>query len=186
MTFIAPTTGQFNNPVRIDTMRTVLLALAMLFTGASSTVFFEDRFDANMDKWTVSNWKAGDMGTWTYTSGEWFGDEATAKGIATTDDLKHHAISAKLDKPASTTGSKPLVVQFTVKHEKYDYSFCGGGYVKLLSFILHLVLQEILARRSGTAVSTSSPARVRSPWSCSGSIPPRSWSPSAAGVSPLE
>ena len=133
MTFIAPTTGQFNNPVRIDTMRTVLLALAMLFTGASSTVFFEDRFDANMDKWTVSNWKAGDMGTWTYTSGEWFGDEATAKGIATTDDAMHHAISAKLDKPASTMGSKPLVVQFTVKHEKKDYSFCGGGYVKLLS-----------------------------------------------------
>merc|ERR1711991_730091 len=84
------------------------------------------------DKWTVSDWKTGDMGTWTYTAGEWFGDEATAKGIATTDDVKHHAISAKLDSPASTTGSKPLVVQFTVKHEKKDYSFCGGGYIKLL------------------------------------------------------
>ena len=114
-------------------MRTIAVALAMLFTGASSTVFFEDRFDENMDKWTVSEWKTGDMGTWTYTAGEWFGDEATAKGIATTDDVKHHAISAKLDSPASTTGSKPLVVQFTAKHEKKDYSFCGGGYIKLLS-----------------------------------------------------
>lgn len=33
----------------------------------------------------------------------------------------------------SSQGDKPLVVQFTVKHEKKDYSFCGGGYIKLLS-----------------------------------------------------
>jgi len=52
--------------------------------------------------------------------------------MITTDDVKHHAISAKLDTPASTTSGKPLVVQFSVKHEKKDYSFCGGGYVKLL------------------------------------------------------
>jgi hypothetical protein len=43
------------------------------------------------------------MGEWKHTAGDWFGDEAEAKGIATTSDLKHHAISAKLDSPASTT-----------------------------------------------------------------------------------
>jgi len=49
--------------------------------------------------------------------------------------VKHHAISAKLDTAASTTSGKPLVVQFTAKHEKKDYSFCGGGYIKLLGSI---------------------------------------------------
>jgi len=72
------------------------------------------------------------MGTWTHTSGAWYSNEAESKGIATTSEFKHHAISAKMDSAASTIG-KPLVVQFSVKHEKKDYSFCGGGYVKLLS-----------------------------------------------------
>merc|ERR1712164_193867 len=42
-----------------------------------------------------------------------------------------HSISAPLDKKASTTDGT-LVVQFTVKHEKKDYAFCGGDYIKLL------------------------------------------------------
>merc|ERR1719446_176548 len=32
---------------------------------------------------------------------------------------------------ASNKG-KPLVVQFSVKHEEHQYAFCGGGYLKLL------------------------------------------------------
>mmetsp|Transcript_32514 Transcript_32514/g.64879 ORF Transcript_32514/g.64879 Transcript_32514/m.64879 type:complete len:398 (+) Transcript_32514:65-1258(+) len=116
-------------------MRSVILALAALATMASATVFFEDKFETGMDAWTLSNWKEGDMGEWKHTAGEWFGNEAEAKGIATTSDVKHHAISAKLTSPASTTSAKPLVVQFTVKHEKKDYSFCGGGYIKLLPTI---------------------------------------------------
>ena len=47
------------------------------------------------------------------------------------EDMKFHSISAPLDKKASTTDGT-LVVQFTVKHEKKDYAFCGGGYIKLL------------------------------------------------------
>ena len=45
--------------------------------------------------------------------------------------MKNHAISAALEKPFSNRG-KGLVVQFSVKHEKREYSFCGGGYIKLL------------------------------------------------------
>jgi len=114
-------------------MRSAVLALALLASSVSATVFFEERFgDAAWEKrWTLSDWKTGDMGKWSWTSGDWFSNEAEAKGIATTDDLKHHAISAKMPKAAST-GKKPLVVQFTAKHEKKDYSFCGGGYIKLL------------------------------------------------------
>lgn len=95
--------------------------ITLLASSASSTVFFEDRFAKGFDKWVVSDWKTGDMGKWTHTAGQWFGNEAEAKGIATTDDVKHHAISAKLDSAASTASGKPLVVQFTVKHEKKDY-----------------------------------------------------------------
>jgi len=111
-------------------LSSVIVALALGLSNAN--VFFEDRFDSGMDNWVKSDWKSGDMGTWTHGPGEWFGNEDLAKGIITTDDLKHHAISAKMSSTASTTGDKPLVVQFTVKHEKKDYSFCGGGYIKLL------------------------------------------------------
>merc|ERR1712080_547427 len=45
--------------------------------------------------------------------------------------MKNHAISAKLSKPFSNRG-KDLVIQFSVKHEEHKYSFCGGGYIKLL------------------------------------------------------
>jgi len=112
-------------------MKVAAVALA-LAASAHAKVFFEEKFEKFDTKtWVASEWKSGDMGTWTHTSGDWFTNEAEAKGIATTDDLKHHAISAKMSSAASTT-DKPLVVQFTVKHEKKDYSFCGGGYIKLL------------------------------------------------------
>jgi len=111
----------------------IVVALALAST-ATSTVYFEEKFaDASWEnRWVKSEWKSGEMGEWTYGPGEWFSNEAEAMGIATTDDVKFHAISAKMDSSASTT-EKPLVLLFTVKHEKKDYSFCGGGYIKLLS-----------------------------------------------------
>jgi hypothetical protein len=83
-------------------MRSVIVALALFSSPVLGTVFFEDRFSKGMDNWKLSNWKENDMGTWTHTSGDWFANEEEAKGIATTDDLKHHAISAKMNSPAST------------------------------------------------------------------------------------
>jgi len=108
-----------------------VLALAV---GAHAAVYFEEKFgDASWEsRWVKSQWKdAADMGTWTHTAGQWHANEAEALGIATTDDLKFHAISAKMDSAANSVDA-PLVVQFSVKHEKKDYSFCGGGYIKLL------------------------------------------------------
>jgi calreticulin len=113
-------------------LKAVVLALALFSSSVTSTVYFEDRFSDGMSNWVPSDWKKGDMGKWSHTAGEWFSNEAEAKGIATSDDVKHHAISAKMTSSATTVG-KPLVVQFTVKHEKKDYSFCGGGYIKLLA-----------------------------------------------------
>ncbi|KAG7228923.1 hypothetical protein INR49_008701 [Caranx melampygus] len=50
-------------------------------------------------------------------------------GIQTSQDARFYALSARFE-PFSNEG-KPLVIQFTVKHEqKID---CGGGYVKVFS-----------------------------------------------------
>ena len=68
------------------------------------------------------------MGTWKHTAGEWYGDAAD-KGIQTGEDARFYGLSAKLDKPF-VSGDKPLVIQYTVKHEQnLD---CGGAYIKLL------------------------------------------------------
>jgi calreticulin len=68
------------------------------------------------------------MGTWKHTAGQWYSDEAD-KGIQTSADARFYGISAPLDK-TFTSGDKPLVIQYSVKHEQaLD---CGGAYIKLL------------------------------------------------------
>ena len=82
----------------------------------------------------MSEWKDADStGKWVHPPGEWFVESAKkeAHSMQASEDMKFHSISAPLDKKASTTDGT-LVVQFTVKHEKKDYAFCGGGYIKLL------------------------------------------------------
>merc|ERR550537_2131150 len=102
---------------------------------AAGEILFEETFSGDdwESRWVTSTWKGGNgpAGKWKATSGEWFSNEAEAKGIATTKDFHYHCTSAKLDKPFSSKG-KTLVLQFSVKHEKKDTSFCGGGYIKLL------------------------------------------------------
>jgi calreticulin len=107
----------------------VFAALAL----ASAETYFEETFSTLGDKWVTSEWKGpnGPAGTWTHTSGLWSSNEEEAKGIATTTDFNYHCTSAKLDKPFSSK-DKTLVLQFSVKHEKQEGSFCGGGYIKLL------------------------------------------------------
>jgi len=111
---------------------TGFIALVALAAVASGTVYFEDNFDTNPfeGRWVKSEWKE-DMGAWSWTAGEWFTDGNRDKGIQTDTDMKNHAISAKMDSVASNT-DKDLIVQFSVKNEKKEYSFCGGGYIKLL------------------------------------------------------
>lgn len=71
------------------------------------------------------------MGEWTLSPGEWYGDEAADTGLYTSEAMRFYGIGAKT---ASTFSSrdKDIVLQFSVKHEKREYSFCGGGYIKLL------------------------------------------------------
>ncbi|XLR20692.1 hypothetical protein HN51_067480 [Arachis hypogaea] len=51
------------------------------------------------------------------------------KGIQTSNDAKHFAISAKI--PEFTYKNRTLVLQYSIKFEQ-DIK-CGGGYIKLLS-----------------------------------------------------
>jgi len=68
------------------------------------------------------------MGSWKHTAGDFYGNEDD-KGIKTIGDARFFGLSAKLDKPF-VSGDKPLVMQYTVKHEQ-DLK-CGGAYLKLL------------------------------------------------------
>lgn len=52
---------------------------------------------------------------------------ASPTGLQTSQDARFYATSARFD--SFSNEDKPLVIQFTVKHEqKID---CGGGYVKV-------------------------------------------------------
>lgn len=81
-------------------------------------------------RWTESSkWKPkGEMGAWKQTAGKWYGD-ADDKGIQTSEDARFYGLSAPLEK-TFTSGDKPLVIQYSVKHEQQ--LDCGGAYIKLL------------------------------------------------------
>jgi len=110
-------------------MRTLALALCAV---VGAEVYFEESFDGDWSsRWTPGFPSGKEMGKWDVTPGKWFVDEEVNKGLATTEDMRFHSISAKMDKVASSKG-KDIVLQFSAKYEAHQYAFCGGGYIKLL------------------------------------------------------
>lgn len=109
-------------------MRSWIL-LALLCGCAVAEVFFEERFadDSWETRWISSTHKGSDAGKFVLTAGKFYGDAKENKGIQTSQDAKFYASSAEF-KPFSNK-DKPLVLQFTVKHEQNID--CGGGYAKL-------------------------------------------------------
>jgi calreticulin len=78
----------------------------------------------------VSNNKkdSGEAGTWDLSAGTYFADEEKERGLHTSEDARFYSISTAFDEFSNE--GKPLVVQFSVKHDqKID---CGGGYIKLM------------------------------------------------------
>jgi len=77
-----------------------------------------------------SDWKRsqGQAGTFRHTAGTYSGDPDD-KGIQTTGDAKHFAISAKFSEFSNK--NRTLVVQYSLKIEQ-DIE-CGGAYIKLMS-----------------------------------------------------
>jgi len=110
-------------------MRTI--CLVALFAVASSEVFMNEQFDDDWEsRWVKSEWKdAKEIGEWKHTAGKVAADDAD-KGIQTGEDARFYGLSAKMSKAVSQTEGKPLVVQFSAKHEQNID--CGGGYIKLL------------------------------------------------------
>jgi len=105
----------------------VLLAFALL-GAVLSEVFFEETFsDDYEERWVQSTHKGDEAGKFVLTAGKFYGDAEKDKGIQTSQDAKFYALSSEF-KPFSNK-DKPLVVQFTVKHEQNID--CGGGYAKL-------------------------------------------------------
>jgi calreticulin len=110
----------------------VACAIIALIAGASAKVYFKETFDKDWEsRWVVSDWKKSDgqAGQWKLTASDWYGDAEKDKGIATSEDARFYAISAKMPSVFDNAG-KDLVLQFSLKFpQKID---CGGGYIKLL------------------------------------------------------
>jgi len=111
-------------------MKAFLPILIGLFVSVTAKIYFEERFDdgdAWEQRWVASTHKGEQAGKFVLSHGKFFGDEEKDKGIQTSQDARFYGLSARFE-PMSNK-DKPLVVQFTVKHEQNID--CGGGYVKL-------------------------------------------------------
>ncbi|KAL9234864.1 hypothetical protein vseg_009682 [Gypsophila vaccaria] len=109
----------------------VLVQVCFLISPISSEVIFEERFeDGWKSRWVVSDWKRteGKAGSFKHTAGSWAGDPDD-KGIQTSIDARHSAISAKINEFSNK--NRTLVLQYSIKLEQ-DIE-CGGAYIKLLS-----------------------------------------------------
>jgi len=91
-------------------------------------VYFQEKFDDDSwsSSWITSEHDGKTFGKFEQTAGKFYGDE-NDKGIKTTQDAHFYALSTKF--PEFTNEKKPLVLQFSVKHEQNID--CGGGYIKL-------------------------------------------------------
>ncbi|XP_034952568.1 calreticulin isoform X2 [Chelonus insularis] len=112
----------------------VVLALVAVATVAAE-VYFEEKFlDDSWEKnWVYSEHPGKEFGKFVLSHGKFYNDAENDKGIQTSQDARFYALSRKF-KPFSNE-NKPLVVQFTVKHEQNID--CGGGYVKVFDCSLN-------------------------------------------------
>ncbi|KAA0191299.1 hypothetical protein HAZT_HAZT011642 [Hyalella azteca] len=78
-------------------------------------------------RWVQSKHSGKEFGTFKLSAGKFYGDAEASKGIQTPEDARFYGLSTKFE-PFSNEG-KPLVIQFTVKHEQSID--CGGGYLKV-------------------------------------------------------
>merc|ERR1740117_69942 len=112
----------------MSSMRVVLAAA--LVAAASAKTLYKETFGADWEKNWVTG-KAGDkeLGAWELTAGDYYGgEEDAAKGIMTTEDMRHYFLATKVDE-FSNKGTD-LVLQYSLKYTKTPE--CGGSYIKLL------------------------------------------------------
>merc|ERR1712083_511886 len=112
---------------KTHTMKYSLILLAVIGT-TFAEIIFEERFGSDdLEGWVQSTHKGAEAGKFVVTAGKFYGDAEKDKGIQTSQDARFYALSKEF-KPSSNA-EKPLVIQFTVKHEQNID--CGGGYAKI-------------------------------------------------------
>lgn len=113
-------------------MRILLLLAALVGVAfCEANIHFREEFSDDYEsRWVASTKKGAEQGVFKLSAGKFYGDAEKDKGIQTSQDAKFYGLSAKFEKPFSNEG-KPLVIQFTVKHEQNID--CGGGYAKIFS-----------------------------------------------------
>jgi len=107
----------------------LLLVFVAVCQQISGEVHYEENFldDSWKDSWVYSKHPGKEFGKFVRSSGKFYNDEEADKGLQTSQDARFYALSKKFD-PFTNEG-KPLVIQFSVKHEQNID--CGGGYLKL-------------------------------------------------------
>jgi hypothetical protein len=102
-------------------------------------------------------------------------------GIQTATNMAHHVISAPIVPEFSNRG-KRLVVQYTVKIDNREYSFCAGGYIKLIPRGMDPLKFDVRVPRGEPAVPPINLAdrATQRTTSCLG--PTRAATPSAAFI----
>merc|ERR1711934_1521 len=101
------------------------VVFAICLGAVAAEVYFEEDFSGDWESRWVQSENKDDLGKFVATAG--INGDASNLGLKTSQDAKFYGISA-VTKEFSNK-DKPLVVQYTVKHEQgID---CGGAYLKL-------------------------------------------------------
>lgn len=112
-------------------MKVVSKVLVLLSAVAlvSCEVYFEEKFnDDSWEKnWVQSKHSGKEFGAFKRTAGKFYNDEKEDAGIQTSQDARFYGVSTKFS-PFSNK-DKPLVIQFSVKHEQNVD--CAGAYLKV-------------------------------------------------------
>uniref|UniRef100_A0A2P2HW72 Calreticulin n=1 Tax=Hirondellea gigas TaxID=1518452 RepID=A0A2P2HW72_9CRUS len=112
-------------------MKGALLVVCLLAVSlAHAKVLFQERFtdgDSWESRWVQSEHSGKEFGKFVLTAGKFYGDAEDSKGLQTPQDARFYGLSTKFE-PFSNE-DKPLVIQFSVKHEQNID--CGGGYLKV-------------------------------------------------------
>ncbi|KAF7987791.1 hypothetical protein HCN44_003654 [Aphidius gifuensis] len=111
------------------------VAFFAIFAVVTADVFLDEKFsDDSWEKtWVYSEHPGKEFGKFVRSHGKFWNDPENDMGIQTSQDARFYALSKKFE-PFSNEG-KPLVIQFSVKHEQSID--CGGGYVKVFDCSLN-------------------------------------------------
>merc|ERR1711959_545891 len=101
------------------------VVFAICLGAVAAEVYFEEDFSGDWESRWVQSEHKDDLGKFVAAAG--VNGDASNKGLKTSQDAKFYGISAPIKEFSNK--DKPLVVQYSVKHEQgID---CGGAYLKL-------------------------------------------------------